>query len=69
MYFHINKTNRYNEEVNGNKDLILVHTDENKGPTKQIWKHMKILSEILPDHYLDNYDERYMNIEFNLDYD
>ena len=30
---------------------------------------MKILSEILPDHYLDNYDKKYMNIEFNLDYD
>ena len=30
---------------------------------------MKILSEILPDYYLDNYDEKYMNIEFNLDYD
>ena len=30
---------------------------------------MKILSEILPDHYLENYDEKYMNIKFNLDYD
>ena len=36
LYFHINKTNRYNEEVNENKYLTLVHTDENKGPTKKI---------------------------------
>ena len=46
LYFIINKIYGYIEEHNGNKNLILVHTDESKDTLKkheELWKKIKYL--------------------------
>ena len=46
LYFIINKIYGYTKEHNGNKNLILVHTDESKDTLKnyeELWKKIKYL--------------------------
>ena len=58
------------EEINGNKHLTLVPTNESKEKIKKIRKNCGVKSEI----YLgfinknsDDYDEKYIKIKFNSD--
>ena len=57
------KVNEYCEEINGNKYLTLVPTNE----SKEKIKNMDLIRSITKysDNY--NYDEKYMKIKFNSD--
>ena len=62
----INKINGYNEDSHGNKYLTLVPTNESKDTIK---KYENLWSKIRDLHNSDNYDEKYMKINFNSDDD
>ena len=55
------------EETNGNKYLTLVPTNENKGKIRK-YKELWIRDSIRPiTKTLDDYNEKYMKIKYNLD--
>ena len=64
------KTNQHLEEINGNKYFMLIRTDESK---KIMKKYEKLWSKIVLDFFRvltdnsDEYTEKYLKIEFNLD--
>ena len=69
LYIICNKVNAYFEEINGNKYLNLVPTNENKENMKkyeELW--IKIRDLIKPiTKKSDDYDEKHMKIKFNSD--
>ena len=65
----INKVNGYFEQINGNKNLMLVSTNESR---EKIKRHEELLSKIrdlikLIAKNSDDYDETYIKIKFNSD--
>ena len=63
LYLIFNKLNGYFEEVNGNKYLTLVPTNESKEKIKkyeELWKELRSITK-----NLDNCDEKDMKINFN----
>ena len=69
LYLIINKVNGYFEEINENKYLTLVPTNESK---EKIKKYKKLLSKIKDliksiTKNSDDFDEKYLKIKFNLD--
>ena len=69
LYLIFNKVNGYFEEINGNKYLALVHTNENKQKIKkyeELWIKVRDLIRSVTKS-LDDYDKICMKIKFNLD--
>ena len=69
LYFIFNKVNGYFQEMNGNKCLTLVTTNENKEKIKkyeELWSKVRDLIRLITRN-LDDYDEKYMKIKFNSD--
>ena len=69
LYFIFNKVNGYFQEMNGNKYLTLVTTNENKEKIKkyeELWSKVRDLIRLITRN-LDDYDEKYMKIKFNSD--
>ena len=68
-YLIFNNVNAYFEEINENKYLTLVSTNESKGKIKKYEKlRSKIRDLIRPiTKNLDDYDEKCIKIKFNLD--
>ena len=65
----INKVNGYFEQINGNKNLMLVSTNESR---EKIKRHEELLSKIrdlikLKAKNSDDYDETYIKIKYNSD--
>ena len=65
----INKVNEYFEEINGNKNLMLVSTNESR---EKIKRYEELLSKIrdlikLIAKNSDDYDKKYIKIKFNSD--
>ena len=61
--------NGYSEEINGNKYLTLVPTNENKEKIKkheELWSKIRYLIRSITKNS-DDYDEKYMKIKFNSD--
>ena len=61
--------NGYFEEINGNKYLTLVPTNESKEKIKkyeELWSKIRVLIKSITKNS-DNYDEKYMKIKFNSD--
>ena len=69
LYLIINKVNGYFEEINKNKNLTLVPTNESKEIIKKIeelWSKIRdLISSITKNS--DDYGEKYMRIKFNSD--
>ena len=68
LYLIFNKVNEYFEEINENKYLTLVPTDESKKNKKceKLWsKTGDIIKSITKSS--DDYDEKYMKNKFNAD--
>ena len=64
-----NKVNGYFEEINGNKYLTLVSTNESKEKIKkyeELWSKIRDLIRSITKNS-DDYDEKYMKIKFNSD--
>ena len=62
------KVNEYFEEINGNKYLTLVLTNENKEKIKKyvaLWSKIRDLIRLIT-KTSDDYDKRYMKIKFDL---
>ena len=69
LYLIFNKVNGYFEEINGNKYLALVHTNENKQKIKkyeELWIKIRDLIRSVTKN-LDDYDKKCMKIKFNSD--
>ena len=69
LYFNIDKVNGYFEEINENKYLTLNSTNENKERFKiyeELWSKIRCFIRSGTKRSND-YDERYMEIKFNLD--
>ena len=69
LYFIFNKVNGYFEEINENKYLRLVPTNENKEKIKkygELWSKIRDLIRSVTKN-LDDYDEKYMKIKFDSD--
>ena len=67
LYFMINKVNGYFEEINGNKYLTLVPTNENKEIIKkfeELWSKIGDLIRSVTT-ILDGFDEKCLKIKFN----
>ena len=61
--------NGYFEEINGNKYLTLVPTNEKKEKIKkyeELWRKIRNLIRSITKNS-DDYDEKYVKIKFNLD--
>ena len=59
--------NGYFEEINGNKYLTLVPTNENKEKKyEELWSKIRDLIRSITKNS-DDYDEKYMKIKFNSD--
>ena len=72
LYLIINKVNGYFEEINENKYLMQVPTNESKEKIKDLKKYKDLWSKIkdlirLIIKNSDGYDEKYMKIKFNSD--
>ena len=69
LYLIFNEVNGYFEEINGNKHLTLVPTNESKEKIKkyeELWiKIRDLIRSITKD--LGDYDESYIKIKFNSD--
>ena len=68
LYLVLNKVNGYFEEINGNKYLVLVPTNESKEikKYKELWiKIIDLIKSITT--ISDDYDKNYTKINFNLD--
>ena len=64
-YLIFDKVNGYIEEINKNKYLTLVPTDESKGEkNEQLWSKIRDLIRSIS-KISDDYDEKYMKIKFN----
>ena len=64
-----NKVNGYFEEINGNKYLTLVPTNESKEKIKkynELWSKIRYLIMSVTKNS-DDYDEKYIKIKFNSD--
>ena len=62
------KVNEYFEEINGNKYLTLVLTNENKEKIKKyvaLWSKIRDLIRLIT-KTSDDYDKKYMKIKFDL---
>ena len=69
LYLTINKVNRYFEEINENKYLTLVPTNESKQKIKkyeELWSRIRDLIRSITKNS-DDYDEKYMKNKFNYD--
>ena len=69
MYLIFNKVNGYFEEINGNKYLTLVPTNESKEKIKkyeELWIKIRDLIRSITKN-LDDYDEKHMKIKFDSD--
>ena len=67
LYLIFSKVNGYFEEINGNKYLTLVPTNENKEKKyEELWSKIRDLIRSITKNS-DDYDEKYMKIKFNLD--
>ena len=69
LYLISNKVNRYFEEINGNKYLTLVPTNESKEKIKkyeELWIKIRDLIRSITKNS-DVYDEKYMKIKLNSD--
>ena len=61
--------NGYFEEINGNKYLMLVPTDESKqkiNKLEKLWSKIRDLIRLIIKNS-DDYDEKYIKIKFNSD--
>ena len=68
LYLIFNKVNGYFQEINGNKYLTLVPTNESEEKIKyeEFWsKIIDLIRSITKNS--DDYDEKYMKIKFNSD--
>ena len=71
LYLIFSKVNGYFEEINGNKYLTLVPTNENKEKIKkyeELWSKIRDLIRSITKNS-DDYDEKYMKIKFDSDDD
>ena len=69
LYLILRKMNEYFEEINKNKYLTLVPTNESKKIIKkyeELWSKIRYLIRSITKNS-DNYDEKYMKITFNSD--
>ena len=69
LYLIFNKVNGYFEEINGNKYLTLVPTNENKEKIKkyeELWSKIRDLIRSITKNS-DDYDEKCRKIKFNAD--
>ena len=69
LYLIFNKVNGYFEEINGNKYLTLVPTNERKEKIKkheELWSKIRDLIRSITKNS-DNYVEKYMKIKLNSD--
>ena len=69
LYLIFNKVNGYSEEINENKYLTTVPTNESKEKLKkyeELWSKVRDLIRSITE-YSDDYDEKYMKIKFNSD--
>ena len=69
LYLIINKVNGNFEEINGEKNLTLVPTNESKEKIKkyeELWNKIKGLIRLIT-KISNNYDEKYMKIKSNSD--
>ena len=69
LYLIFNKVNGYFEEINENKYLVLVRTNESKEKIKrykELWSKIRPLIRSITKNS-DDYDEKYMKIKFNSD--
>ena len=69
LYLIFRYVNGYFEEINGNKYLTLVPTNESKEKIKkyeELWNKIRDLIRSITKN-LDGYDERYMKIKFDSD--
>ena len=69
FYLMFNRINRYFEEINGNHYLTLVSANESKEKIKKYeepWIKIRDLFRSVTKK-LDDYDEKYMKIKFDLD--
>ena len=67
LYLTFRYVNKYFEEINENKYLTLVPTDESKEKIKkyeELWIKIRDLIRLITKK-LDDYDEKYMKIKFN----
>ena len=65
-HFIFGKVNGYFEEINGNKELVLVSTDESKEiiqKYEEMWSKIRDLIRSITKNS-DTYDEKYMKINF-----
>ena len=63
LYPIFNKVNGYFEEINGNKYLTLVPTNESKEKIKKCKKIRKLIRSITQNS--NDYDEKYMKIKLD----
>ena len=71
LYLIFNKVNGYFEEINGNKYLTPVPTNESKEKIErdeELWSKIRDLIRSITKNS-DNYDEKYMKIKFDSDDD
>ena len=71
LYLIFNKMNRYIEECNGNKYLMLISNDESKGTLKkygELWTKIRNIINSKTNNS-DDYHNKYMKIKLNLDDD
>ena len=69
LYLIFNKVNGYFKEIDGNKHLALVPTNESKEKRKkydELWSKIRDLIRSITKNS-DDCDEKYMKIKFNLD--
>ena len=69
IYLTLNKVNGYFEEINGNKYLTLVPTNESNEKIKryeELWRKIRDLIRSVTENS-DDYDEKYIKIKFNSD--
>ena len=69
MYLTFNKVNGYFEEINGNKYLTLVPTNESNEKIKryeELWSKIRDLIRSVTENS-DDYDEKYIKTKFNSD--
>ena len=67
LYLIFDKMNGYFEEINGNKYLTLVPTNESKQIVKkdeELWSKIRDLIRSIVKN-IDDYDEKYKKIKFN----
>ena len=72
LYLIYSKVNGYFEEINKSKHLTLVPTNDSKEKIKtyeELWSEIKELVRESVTKSSDHYDEKYMKVKFNLDYE